>query len=244
MHFILTVVVVLIMVKWILLSVAFIFTAIYTKHQKNKANYDVRKPCAGAAITTSRLEKSGTLSNIRGAVYRFINGCNKVCNKYVGMIPSHHIRMFVYKNILGVSLDDKVVIYNGTLFRSAYKCHIGEGSIIGDDNLIDAREGVIIGKNCNLSTGVKIWTGQHDVQSSDFSYIGAPVTIDDYVWISGNVTVLPGVHIGKGAVIASGAVVTKDCEEYGIFAGVPAKKIGNRNRDLIYDFDGSHDWFL
>ena len=232
------------MVKWILLSVVFILTAIYTKHQKNKSSYDTRKQWVGIVITPSHSAKSRMPGFIQRGVYRFINGCNKVSNGYVGKIPSHRIRMFVYKNILGVSVDDKVVIYKGTLFRSAYRCHIGEGSIIGDDNLIDAREGVVIGKNCNLSTGVKIWNGQHDVQSSDFSYIGAPVTIDDYIWISGNVTVLPGVHIGKGAVIASGAVVTKDCEEYGIFAGVPAKKIGNRNRDLIYDFDGSHDWFL
>ena len=40
------------------------------------------------------------------------------------------------------------------------------------------------------------------------------------------------------------AVVTKDCEAYGIYAGIPAKKIGVRNNNLQYEFDGRHDWFL
>ena len=58
--------------------------------------------------------------------------------------------------------------------------------------------------------------------------------IDDYVWIGIGVIVLQGVHIGKGAVVCAGAVVTKDVGEYEIVAGVPAKKIGERNKDLDY----------
>lgn len=60
----------------------------------------------------------------------------------------------------------------------------------------------------------------------------------------GGVTILPGVTVNDGCVVASGAVVTKDCEAYGIYAGIPAKKIGVRNSNLQYEFDGSHDWFL
>ncbi len=58
--------------------------------------------------------------------------------------------------------------------------------------------------------------------------------IDDYVWIGIGVIVLQGVHIAKGAVVCAGAVVTKDVGEYEIVAGVPAKKIGERNKDLDY----------
>lgn len=46
---------------------------------------------------------------------------------------------------------------------------------------------------------------------------------------------LPGITVGKGAVLASGAIATKDLEEYGVYAGIPAKKISERNRDLEYE---------
>ena len=50
--------------------------------------------------------------------------------------------------------------------------------------------------------------------------------IEDYVWLASRVTVLPGVHNGRGAVVASGAVVTKDVPPLAIVAGIPAKIIG------------------
>ena len=68
--------------------------------------------------------------------------------------------------------------------------------------------------------------------------------IKDRCWISGDTTILPGVTSGEGCVIASGAVVTTDCEPYGIYAGIPAKRIGERTKNVFYKFDGSHDWFV
>lgn len=67
---------------------------------------------------------------------------------------------------------------------------------------------------------------------------GAPVKIHGRVWISCRTIILPGVTIGEGAVIAAGAVVTKDVELYSIYGGIPAVKIGERNRNLIYNFNG------
>ena len=81
-------------------------------------------------------------------------------------------------------------------------------------------------------------------QSEDFAFESAPVTIGNRCWISSNTIILPGVTIDNGCVIACGAVVTKDCDEYGVYAGIPAKKIGSRNKDLAYTFDGGHDWIL
>jgi acetyltransferase-like isoleucine patch superfamily enzyme len=49
---------------------------------------------------------------------------------------------------------------------------------------------------------------------------------------------LHGVHIGEGAVVAAGSVVTKDVPPFTIVAGVPARKIGLRNKNLCYNFDG------
>lgn len=64
------------------------------------------------------------------------------------------------------------------------------------------------------------------------------VEIDDRAWLGSNVVVLPGVHIGEGAVCCAGCVVTKDVEPYSVVAGIPAKKVGERPRNLKYEFSG------
>ena len=60
------------------------------------------------------------------------------------------------------------------------------------------------------------------------------VKIEDYAWICSRAIILPNVTIGKGAVVASGAVVTKNVDAYTVVGGIPAKKIADRNTDLEY----------
>ena len=80
-----------------------------------------------------------------------------------------------------------------------------------------------------------IWTKQHDYNDPDFKIVGRKVIIEDYVWISARAIILPGVKIAKGAVIAAGSVVTKNIEPFSIMAGVPAKRIGTREKNLRYN---------
>ncbi len=120
---------------------------------------------------------------------------------------------------------------------------IGKGTIIGDKALLDARNSIIIGENVNISSSVQIYTEQHDHRSSDFRCYGTPdmgVKIDNRVWIGPSVIVLPGVHIGEGAVIAAGAVVNKDVSPFTVVAGIPAKKVGERSHNLNYEFSERH----
>ena len=154
--------------------------------------------------------------------------------KVAGYIPSHHIRKMIYR-AFGLKIGKGSHIYGGAEIRGALSIRIGTGSSIGHNAILDGRGGLTIGNNVNLSTGVWIWTANHDVNSSTFSGISEPVVIEDYVWLSCRTTILQGVKIGKGAVVAAGAVVTKDVEPYTIVGGVPAKKIGERNRNLEYD---------
>ena len=79
-----------------------------------------------------------------------------------------------------------------------------------------------------------IWTAQHDYRSRTFAAAGGPVVIEDFVWLGPRAIVLPGVTIGKGAVVAAGAVVTKDVAPYAVVAGVPAVKVRERPHDLDY----------
>ena len=154
--------------------------------------------------------------------------------RWTGHIPSHAIRNLIYR-LFGIQLGVHSVIYSGAEIRTPKKLTIGAGSIIGHGAILDARHGIRIGRNVNFSTGVWIWTLQHDYRDAQFAATGGPVEIDDDAWLSCRVTILPGVRIGRGAVVAAGSVVTKDVEPYAVVGGVPAKKIGERPRDLQYD---------
>ena len=85
------------------------------------------------------------------------------------------------------------VIYGGAEIRAPEKVTIGEHTIIGHHAILDGRSGLTIGSNVNLSTGVWIWTLQHDPQSPKFVLSGAPVVVEDYAWLSCRTVILPGV---------------------------------------------------
>lgn len=163
----------------------------------------------------------------------------------VGNIPSFYIRDFIYRYVFGVKMKEQVTLHFGAEIRSHYKLHIGRGSIIGDKAVLDARRGIFIGENVALNTEVQIWTLQHDYNDPDFACsehkVGS-VTLGDHAWIGARVIILPHVTIGEGAVVASGAVVTKDVPPYTLVGGVPAKVIGSRNKNLRYNFKNT-SWF-
>lgn len=126
----------------------------------------------------------------------------------------------------------QVYIMESTLLKIGSYSHVNRGC------LLDARGNLTIGNNVSVSHNVSIMTGSHDAQSNNFVGVFRSIEIGDYAWIGANSIILQGVNIGKGAVVAAGAVVTKDVEPYTIVAGVPAKKIGDRNKDLSYHCSG------
>ncbi|MBN8563397.1 MAG: acyltransferase [Leptolyngbya sp. UWPOB_LEPTO1] len=154
--------------------------------------------------------------------------------QWIGKIPAQTIRHFLYRRLYHLTIGEGTVIYNSCHFRSPEKTIIGSHTSIGDQCVLDGRGGLTIGHSVNLSTAAWIWTAQHDLNDREFAGTSAPVVIEDYAWISSRATILPGVTIGKGAVVAAGAVVTKSVAPFDIVGGVPAKKIGERNQNLDY----------
>lgn len=165
---------------------------------------------------------------------RYKMGFKFTITRFIGNFPSHHIRNFLYRRLLKMKISSNTYIYGGAEIRDPWNIKIGEFTSIGHYAILDGRRGLTIGKNVNLSTGVWIWTLQHDLQSPDFSVEGGPVVIEDYAWLSCRSIILPGVTIGEGAVVAAGAVVRKDVPSFAIVGGVPAKIIGERNKNLTY----------
>ena len=151
----------------------------------------------------------------------------------VGSVPSHALRRWAYRRA-GAQIDPTSSLHWHARFFAPAGLVVGPYCTLGNDGFFDARDGITIGSRVNIAADVRIFTREHDVQSPHFDEIGAPVQIDDYAYLGTRVTVLPGVHIGEGAVVASGAVVTADVAAYTIVGGVPARPIGSRTRDLDY----------
>lgn len=152
----------------------------------------------------------------------------------VGLIPSHGFRHFMYRHVFGVRLGRGSSIDWQPRFFQLSGVQIGDYCRIGNNAFLDGRRGLSIGNRVVMAAEVMIYTLQHDIDSPTFAVEGGPVSIEDYVYIGPRAIILPNVRIGYGAVVAAGAVVTRDVPPYTIVGGIPARVIRERCRDLNY----------
>lgn len=124
-------------------------------------------------------------------------------------------------------------------FFPPFYTDFGKNITIGEDVFINSgchfqdQGGIEIGDGCLIGHNVVLATVNHALEpSQDRKNVYAPISIGRKVWIGSNVTVLPGVSIGDWAVIAAGAVVTKNVPAYTVVGGVPAKVIKQINPEL------------
>ena len=111
---------------------------------------------------------------------------------------------------------------------------IGANSRINRDCSIDVRGGVRIGDNVSISPEVVISTAAHSAFDPEFRVELRPVVIEDQVWIGMRAMILGGVTLGRGSVVAAGAVVTKDVPPLTIVAGIPARPVGTRPEEATH----------
>jgi len=165
---------------------------------------------------------------------RFLSGLKYyLVNHIVASIPNYAVRHAVYRTVLGYSIGIGSSIHMN-VFVSGKEIRIGDYSTIGRRCYLDGRGGLFIGNSVSISPDVQFLTAQHDMNDPSFISTRDSVTIDDYVWVGTRALILPGVCIKKGAVVAAGAVVTKNVEPFTVVGGVPAKLIGKRNTDIAY----------
>lgn len=155
-------------------------------------------------------------------------------------MPLHVLRTSALR-AFGARIGTGATFYHGFQVRAARKLRVGARSSIGDGAILDARGGLTLGQDVNLSTRVQIWTAQHDWRSPEFAFVSAPVVIGDRAWLGPNSIVLPGSTIGEGAVVAAGAVVRGSVEPYTLVGGVPARKLGDRPPELRYRLASSRN---
>ncbi len=160
----------------------------------------------------------------------------------VGYVPFHHIRRFFYR-LAGIKIGKGSTIHTRSKFYDPKNIAIGEDTIIGEGVVLDGRDKIVIGNHVDIASDVMIYNSEHDINSEDFKAINAPVFIEDYCFIGPRTIILPGVKIGKGAVVAAGAVITKDVPPFAVVGGVPAKIIGERKQKKLNYRLGRARWF-
>jgi acetyltransferase-like isoleucine patch superfamily enzyme len=155
----------------------------------------------------------------------------------------NYLRLF-FLRICGIKILGQVYIDNNFDCYMAKNITIDKNTSLGHYNKIWAFDKVYIGPYVQTAIGMLIVAGSHD-KNNYLPLNNQSVVIEGYNWIGANVTILGGVRIGKGAIIAAGAVVTKNVEANSIYGGVPAKLISYRTPgDDIFTLFGKSNFIL
>lgn len=155
------------------------------------------------------------LYNLIGKKLPRSNTTINIGQKKLRYICAKHLCQYVGEN---VNIEKGAKLHKGI--------SVGDNSGIGVNSEINGT--VFIGKDVLMAPDVIIYTINHEYKEKNKTIISQgyseekPVYIEDDVWICRNVMIMPGVHIHKGAIIAAGAIVTKDVAEYAVVGGNPA----------------------
>lgn len=180
------------------------------------------------------LDWQEAFAKIFGRLYNYILDFELMILRFIGHIPLHSFRKLFYR-AFGIKIGKKSVIHMWASFYDPKNIEVGEDTIVGDHAFLDGRAKLKIGSHTDIASFVMIYNSEHDLESATFKAREEKVEIGDYCFIGPRVIIMPGVKIGYGAVVAGGAVVTKNVDDFSIVGGVPAKPIGERKtRNLNY----------
>jgi maltose O-acetyltransferase len=157
-------------------------------------------------------------------------------SSYFSLTPLRPIRNILFRLLLRENNIQNVGV--GADIRSAHhspdsKFECGPGLCVGERALIDFTGGLILGDGVTISEGAHIYTHNHRIDGlADWRKNGitySSLELGDYAWIGANSIILESVRsIGTGAVVAAGAILTKDVGDYEVWGGSPAKLLRKR----------------
>lgn len=146
-----------------------------------------------------------------------------------GWFPVYGLKRWLLR-CFGAEIGRRVVIKPHVRIKYPWHLRVGNDSWIGEEVWIDNLALVDVSGDVCLSQGVYLCTGSHDRNSVKFDLIVKPIVIEAQAWVAARAVVLPGVTIGRGAVIAAGSVVTKDILPGLVVGGSPIRTIDQRIR--------------
>lgn len=148
-------------------------------------------------------------------------------------VPSHRFRQ-TWLRALGAQIGTNVGISRGTSILSPHKLVVGDRCAVGWRCVLDARGGIVLGDDVVLASDVQLITADHDIDDGQFGARLGQISVQDHAWLATRATVLRGVKIGQGGVVAAGAIVTGDVDAFTVVGGVPAKPIATRKQVCTY----------
>jgi acetyltransferase-like isoleucine patch superfamily enzyme len=156
-------------------------------------------------------------------------------NTVHGLLP-FALRPLLYR-LCGFDIDRSATVQGGVRFFNIRRLEIGAGTLVNRGVYLDNRSGITIGRQVSIAHDCRIYTLGHDIHSPDFAVKGKPVRIDDYAVLFAGAMLMPGVHLGEGAVVMAGAVVTRSVPPYRVVGGNPAVDLGPRATKPTYQLD-------
>jgi putative colanic acid biosynthesis acetyltransferase WcaF len=145
--------------------------------------------------------------------------------------PLHAWRALVLR-CFGAKLGRDCHIYPGARIWAPWNLVCEDAVGIADEAVIYNPAPVTLGAHCVVSQQAYLCGATHDYNDPTFRLVAAPIVIGPYAWICARATVQPGLRVGEGAVLALGAVATRDLDPWTVYAGVPARRIKDRARSV------------
>ncbi len=148
----------------------------------------------------------------------------ELCFKINSTMPMTEEYNQLVKELFGDHIGENSVIQAPLRCILADPVHIGKNVMIMYNCLMMSRGGITIEDDAMIAANVSLISNNHDPYDRQV-LLCKPVTIRKGAWVGANSTILPGVTVGKYAIVAAGAVVTKDVPDYAVVGGNPAKVI-------------------
>ena len=143
--------------------------------------------------------------------------------------PLHAWRALVLRSF-GAKLGRHCHVYPGARIWAPWNLVCEDAVGIADEAVVYNPERITLGSHSVVSQQAYLCGATHDYNDATFRLVAAPITIGAHAWICARATVQPGLRVGEGAVLALGAVATRDLEPWTVYAGVPARRIKERRR--------------
>jgi putative colanic acid biosynthesis acetyltransferase WcaF len=155
--------------------------------------------------------------------------------------PCHAWRAFLLR-CFGARLGSHCHIYPRARIWAPWNLRCGDAACIADDAEVYNHAPVTLDSHAIVSQQACLCSATHDMHDAAFPIVARPIRIGRRAWVCARATVMPGVSLGEGAVLALGSVATKDLAPWTIYGGLPARQIGmRRHRAESMDRPGRSD---